>query len=137
MRNVLIITSLFVWIGCSEKKTEFIDQAREQGLIMLPMPEEYYRKLTGYDSIQIVLWNDVPRAQFCYPNGFNWKNKTEVGDTIIQVYKVKGDVYEDIGWDDGGMYFVDTPHFNEAGNKRLNDILKQLQDSGINTYPKK
>lgn len=28
-------------------------------------------------------------------------------------------------------------HFNEAGNRKLDSVIKILQDNGINVYPKK
>jgi hypothetical protein len=63
MKNILISISIFL-IGCKSQiyKYKSVDNKK------IPMPEEF-RKLTGYDSIQLISFGkDTLYANFCYPN---------------------------------------------------------------------
>ena len=75
MKRILSISILAFLIGCKSQtyKYKSVDNKK------IPMPEEL-RKLTGYDSIQLISFGkDTLYANFCYPNEwayFKYKKDT-------------------------------------------------------------
>lgn len=77
MKKILILSISIFLISC--KSNYNVDRN-------IPMPEEF-RKLTGYDSIQVIsLGKDTLYANFCYPNEWEFfkfkKDTVYIHDTV-------------------------------------------------------
>lgn len=95
MKKILFI-SAFIFIGCTQKNWH-PETDDETSMIVYTMYthiplDDFYRKVTGYDSLQLIIRNGKLEGNFCFPNQweFNkWRKDTiYVHDTVIKtVYK--------------------------------------------------
>jgi hypothetical protein len=90
MKKILFIALFF--IGCNQKNW-YPETDNKTSMIVYTMQthiplDDFYRKVTGYDSIQVIIRESKLEANFCYPNKWEhgkWRKDTVyVHDTIYK-----------------------------------------------------
>lgn len=88
MKQLTIAFILILFIGCNDcHETHYRYKYQPVDNKKIAMPDEYWRKLTGYDSIQLISFGkDTLYANFCYPNEWEFykfkKDTVFIHDTI-------------------------------------------------------
>jgi hypothetical protein len=89
-----LLFAMLLFIGCNQKNW-YPETDNETSMIVYTMAthiplEDFYRKLTGYDSLQLIIRNGGKLgANFCFPNQWEfekWRKDTVyIHDTVVKI----------------------------------------------------